>query len=79
MFEPSNNMFGFESAQHGSNGIGRDYLNIHDEFFAPHQRNDLCRKRHLVQQEGRTVFKYALVKHMGEASQRSIDQTRIKP
>ena len=42
LFEPSINTFGFENAIHGSNGIGRDYLNIHDGgSLASHQRNDL--------------------------------------
>ena len=70
LFEPSNNTFGFESAQHGSNGIGRDYLNIHDGgSLHPTNETTFAEKRHLVQQEGRTVFKYA-VKHMSEASQK---------
>ena len=70
LFEPSNNTFGFESAQHGSNGIGRDYLNIHDGgSLYPTNETTFAEKRHLVQQEGRTVFKYA-VKHMSEASQK---------
>ena len=74
LFEASNNAYGFESAVHGSNGIGRDYLNIHDGgSLHPVNENTFKEKNHLVRQEGRTVFKYA-VKHMSEASNKVLEK-----
>ena len=72
LFEPSSNEYGFENAIHGNDGIGRNYLNIHDGgSLHPIDKNTFNTGKHFVKQEGRTVFKYA-VKHMVETSQKVI-------
>ena len=72
LFEPSSNDYGFENAIHGNDGIGRNYLNIHDGgSLHPIDKNTFNAGKHYVKQEGRTVFKYA-VKHMVETSQKVI-------
>ena len=79
LFEPSKNVYGFESAEHGSNGIGRDFLNIQDGgSLNPINENTFIEKRHVVQQEGKTVFKHA-VKHMAESSKNVLEKHALKP
>ena len=72
LFEPSSNEYGFENAIHGNDGIGRNYLNIHDGgSLHPIDKNTFNTGKHFIKQEGRTVFKYA-VKHMVETSKKVI-------
>ena len=77
LFEPSDNEFGYEDAVHGSDGIGRQYLNIKDGgSMHPISAATFEEKNQFVRQEGRTVFKYA-VQHMSESAHTLMDKHNL--
>lgn len=79
LFEPSTNEYGFENALFGNDGVGREYLNIHDGgSLHPINENSFNEGKHYVNQEGRTVFKYA-VKHMTEVSKNVLAVNGLSP
>lgn len=79
LIEPSVNAFGFEGATYGNNGIGRDFLNIPEGGSRhPFSATSFENGKQYIQQEGRTVFKYA-VNHMTEASKKIINQFNLSP
>ncbi len=77
LFEASDNGFGFENAIHGNDGIGREYLNIQEGgSLYPINENTFNAGKHYLNQEGKTVFKYA-VKHMAETSKKVIQNNAL--
>ena len=78
LFEPSDNEHGYEGAEHGSNGIGRNFLNIPEGGSRyPINEDTFNNGKHYLQQEGRTVFKYA-VKHMAKAGKKVMDTYQLR-
>ena len=79
LFEPSQNAYGFEDAQHGGDGSGRSFLNINDGgSLYPINENTFSQGKHYLYQEGRTVFKYA-VNHMVAASSDVMEKNELNP
>lgn len=70
LFEPSQTSYGFEGALHGSDGIGSEFLNIHDGgSLYPINADTHKNRKHYLFQEGKTVFKYAVTNMATSAQQ----------
>ena len=77
LVEPSDNQWGYEGGVFGNNGIGSQLLNVpHGGSRQPFNADSYAAGQHYIQQEGRTVFKYA-VNHMASSSLALLDRYNL--
>ena len=78
LFEPSENNYGWEDEILHSNGVGREYLQIKGGgSLYPFSHKTLENGYHKLYQDGKTVFKYAVL-NMFEVSQKIIKKNNLK-
>ncbi len=77
LFEPNNDGLGLQDEYLRSDGIGRDFLKIDaGGSILPASEDTVKNNQHFVQQEGRTVFKYA-VSNMAGVSEKILERNNL--
>lgn len=77
LFEPSAEGYGLQDEYLRSDGIGREFLRIEaGGSLLPTSQETLDNRQHFIQQEGKTVFKYA-VSNMADASSKILDRNNL--
>ncbi|TPN87711.1 beta-ketoacyl-ACP synthase III [Aquimarina algicola] len=77
LFEPNQDGFGLQDEYLRTDGIGREFLKIEaGGSILPPSEDTVAKKQHFVQQDGRTVFKYA-VSNMADASTKILERNNL--
>lgn len=77
LFEPNNEGLGFQDEILRGDGIGREFLKIDaGGSILPASEETVRNKQHYVQQDGKTVFKYA-VSNMADVSERIMKRNNL--
>ena len=77
LFEPNKEGLGLQDEYMRSDGIGRDFLRIEaGGSIMPPTLDTVKDKKHLVYQEGKTVFKYA-VSNMADVSEKMLTRNNL--
>ncbi len=77
LFEPNTEGLGFQDEYLRSDGIGREFLRIDaGGSILPASEETVRNKQHLVHQEGRTVFKYA-VSSMADVADKILERNNL--
>lgn len=77
LFEPNDEGLGFQDEYLRTDGIGREFLKIDaGGSILPASEETVANKMHYVQQDGRTVFKYA-VSNMADASTKILERNNL--
>ena len=77
LLEPNNEGLGFQDEYLRSDGIGREFLKIDaGGSILPSSEETLKNKQHFVQQDGKTVFKYA-VSGMADVSEKIMQRNNL--
>ena len=77
LFEPNNEGLGFQDEYLRSDGIGREFLKIDaGGSILPSSEKTVKNKQHFVQQDGKTVFKYA-VSGMADVSEKIMQRNNL--
>lgn len=78
LFEPNDEGFGLQDEYLRSDGIGRDFLKIDaGGSLLPASQETVANRQHYVQQDGKTVFKYA-VSNMAGVSEKIMERNNLK-
>lgn len=77
LFEPNTEGLGFQDEFLRSDGIGREFLKIDaGGSILPPSEETVANRQHYVQQDGKTVFKYA-VSNMADASTKIMERNNL--
>ncbi len=77
LFEPNNEGYGLQDEYLRTDGIGREFLKIEaGGSILPPSEETVANKQHFVQQDGKTVFKYA-VSNMADASSKIMERNNL--
>ncbi len=77
LFEPNEEGYGFQDEYLRTDGIGREFLKIDaGGSILPASEETVAKRQHFVQQDGRTVFKYA-VSNMADASTKIMERNNL--
>ncbi len=77
LFEPNTEGLGFQDEYLRSDGVGRQYLRIDaGGSILPASEETVRNKQHLVHQEGRAVFKYA-VSNMADVAEKILERNNL--
>ena len=77
LFEPNEEGLGLQDEYLRSDGVGREFLRIEaGGSLLPTSEDTLKNRQHYIQQEGKTVFKYA-VSNMADASEKLLQRTNL--
>jgi len=77
LFEPNEEGLGLQDEYLRSDGIGREFLRIEaGGSLLPTSQKTLDNRQHYIQQEGKTVFKYAVSK-MADASEKILERNNL--
>ncbi|MBP2831216.1 ketoacyl-ACP synthase III [Aquimarina sp. U1-2] len=77
LFEPNEEGFGLQDEYLRTDGIGREFLKIEaGGSLLPPTEETVAKRQHFVQQDGKTVFKYA-VSNMADASTKILDRNHL--
>ncbi len=77
LFEPNTEGLGFQDEILRSDGVGREFLKIDaGGSILPSSEETVKNKQHFVQQDGKTVFKYA-VSNMADVSERIMKRNNL--
>ncbi|GAA3519054.1 ketoacyl-ACP synthase III [Aquimarina addita] len=77
LFEPNEEGLGLQDEYLRSDGIGREFLKIEaGGSLLPPSEETVANKQHFVQQDGKTVFKYA-VSNMADASSKIMERNNL--
>lgn len=78
LFEPNDEGFGLQDEFLRSDGIGRNFLKIDaGGSLLPASQETVANRQHYVQQDGKTVFKYA-VSNMAGVSEKIMERNNLK-
>lgn len=78
LFEPNEEGFGLQDEFLRSDGIGRNFLKIDaGGSLLPASQETVANRQHYVQQDGKTVFKYA-VSNMAGVSEKIMERNNLK-
>ncbi|WP_121666055.1 beta-ketoacyl-ACP synthase III [Mesonia aquimarina] len=79
LFEPNEEGYGFQDEYLRSDGIGRNFLKIDaGGSLLPASHETVDKKQHFVQQDGKTVFKFA-VSNMAGVSEKIMKRNNLTP
>ncbi|WP_108867772.1 beta-ketoacyl-ACP synthase III [Aquimarina aquimarini] len=77
LFEPNQEGLGLQDEYLRSDGIGREFLKIEaGGSILPPTEETVANRQHFVQQDGKTVFKYA-VSNMADASSKILERNNL--
>jgi 3-oxoacyl-[acyl-carrier-protein] synthase-3 len=77
LFEPNEEGLGLQDEYLRSDGVGREFLRIEaGGSLLPTSEDTLKNRQHYIQQEGKTVFKYA-VSNMADASEKLLQRNNL--
>ncbi len=77
LFEPNEDGYGLQDEYLRTDGIGREFLKIEaGGSILPPSEETVAKKQHFVQQDGKTVFKYA-VSNMADASTKIMERNNL--
>ncbi|WP_062053863.1 beta-ketoacyl-ACP synthase III [Aquimarina longa] len=77
LFEPNDEGLGLQDEYLRTNGIGREFLKIEaGGSILPPTEETVAKRQHFVQQDGKTVFKYA-VSNMADASTKILERNNL--
>lgn len=77
LFEPNEEGLGLQDEYLRTDGVGREFLKIEaGGSILPPSAETVANKQHFVQQDGKTVFKYA-VSNMAEASAKIMERNNL--
>jgi 3-oxoacyl-[acyl-carrier-protein] synthase-3 len=77
LFEPNEEGLGLQDEYLRSDGVGREFLRIEaGGSLLPTSEDTLKNRQHYIQQEGKTVFKYA-VSNMADASEKLLKRNNL--
>jgi len=77
LFEPNEEGYGFQDEYLRTDGVGREFLKIEaGGSILPPTEETVAKRQHFVQQDGRTVFKYA-VSNMADASKKIMERNNL--
>lgn len=77
LFEPNEEGLGFQDEYLRTDGIGRQFLKIEaGGSLLPPSEETVANKQHFVQQDGKSVFKYA-VSNMADASSKIMERNNL--
>ena len=77
LFEPNEEGLGLQDEYLRSDGVGREFLRIEASgSLLPTSEDTLKNRQHYIQQEGKTVFKYA-VSNMADASEKLLQRNNL--
>ncbi len=77
LFEPNEEGFGLQDEYLRTDGIGREFLKIEaGGSILPPSEETVAKRQHFVQQDGKTVFKYA-VSNMADASTKILERNNL--
>lgn len=77
LFEPNEEGLGFQDEYLRTDGIGREFLKIEaGGSILPPSEETVASRQHFVQQDGKTVFKYA-VSNMADASTKIMERNNL--
>ncbi len=77
LFEPNEEGFGLQDEYLRTDGIGREFLKIEaGGSLLPPSEETIAKRQHFVQQDGKTVFKYA-VSNMADASTKILERNNL--
>ncbi len=77
LFEPNEDGYGLQDEYLRTDGIGREFLKIEaGGSILPPSEETVAKKQHFVQQDGKTVFKYA-VSNMADASTKILERNNM--
>ncbi len=77
LFEPNHEGLGLQDEYLRSDGIGREFLKIDaGGSILPPTEETIAKRQHFVQQDGKTVFKYA-VSNMADASTKILERNNL--
>ncbi|WP_378186182.1 beta-ketoacyl-ACP synthase III [Aquimarina sp. W85] len=77
LFEPNEEGLGFQDEYLRTDGIGRQFLKIEaGGSLLPPSEETVTKKQHFVQQDGKSVFKYA-VSNMADASSKIMERNNL--
>ncbi|TVZ56632.1 3-oxoacyl-[acyl-carrier-protein] synthase-3 [Lutibacter sp. Hel_I_33_5] len=77
LFEPNTEGLGLQDEYLRSDGVGREFLKIEaGGSIMPPTEETVKNRRHFIQQEGRTVFKYA-VSNMADVSEKILNRNNL--
>ncbi|WP_103864374.1 beta-ketoacyl-ACP synthase III [Aquimarina sp. I32.4] len=77
LFEPNEEGLGLQDEYLRSDGIGREFLKIEaGGSLLPPTEETVANRQHFVQQDGKTVFKYA-VSNMADASSKILERNNL--
>jgi 3-oxoacyl-[acyl-carrier-protein] synthase-3 len=78
LFEPNEEGFGLQDEFLRSDGVGRNFLKIDaGGSLLPASQETVANRQHYVQQDGKTVFKYA-VSNMAGVSEKIMERNNLK-
>lgn len=78
LFEPNDEGFGLQDEFLRSDGVGRNFLKIDaGGSLLPASQETVANRQHYVQQDGKTVFKYA-VSNMAGVSEKIMERNNLK-
>ncbi len=77
LFEPNEDGYGLQDEYLRTDGVGREFLKIEaGGSILPASEETVAKKQHFVQQDGKTVFKYA-VSNMADASTKIMERNNL--
>lgn len=77
LFEPNEEGLGLQDEYLRTDGVGREFLKIEaGGSILPPSEETVAKKQHFVQQDGKTVFKYA-VSNMADASAKIMERNNL--
>ncbi|GAA4273671.1 beta-ketoacyl-ACP synthase III [Aquimarina gracilis] len=77
LFEPNEEGYGLQDEYLRTDGVGREFLKIEaGGSILPASEETVAKKQHFVQQDGKTVFKYA-VSNMADASTKILERNNL--
>ncbi|MFK5890950.1 MAG: beta-ketoacyl-ACP synthase III [Flavobacteriaceae bacterium] len=78
LFEPNTEGFGLQDEYLRSDGNGREFLKVEaGGSYLPASAETIANKQHYVQQDGRTVFKFA-VSNMADSCEKILERNNLK-
>jgi len=77
LFEPNEDGYGLQDEYLRTDGVGREFLKIEaGGSILPASEETVANRQHFVQQDGKTVFKYA-VSNMADASTKILERNNL--